>query len=75
METQTKKDKISGNHVLMMMLCCLIPLIIAGALFYFGFNQYALLAIMLLCPILHYFMMKNMHKKEGTKENKKVGCH
>ena len=52
------------KHIISMIICCLIPLIIAGALFYFGFKTYAIFAIMLLCPILHYFMMENMHKKD-----------
>ena len=74
--------KIKENHWLMMAICCLIPIIIAGILFYFGFKTYAIIAVMLLCPILHYFMMKDMHGKhekesEGgdktEKENKK--CH
>lgn len=63
------------NHGLIMLLCCLIPLIIAGALFYLGFKNYSVLAVMLLCPILHYFMMRGIHKKEKVKENKKTGCH
>ena len=75
MKTQTKCDMAGANHGLMMLLCCLIPLIVAGILFYLGLKTYAIFAVMLLCPILHYFMMKGMHKKERTKENKKAGCH
>ena len=51
------------SHSWKMLICCLIPIIIAGILFYFGFKTYAILAVMLLCPILHYFLMKDMHKK------------
>lgn len=70
--------KIKENHWLMMAICCLIPIIIAGILFYFGFKTYAIIAVMLLCPILHYFMMKDTHGKHDDKnkegsENKK--CH
>ncbi|MDO8516524.1 MAG: hypothetical protein Q7S33_00205 [Nanoarchaeota archaeon] len=50
---------------MVMIVCCLVPIIIAGALYYFGFKTYALLAIMLLCPILHYLMMRDMHKNHG----------
>ena len=63
-------DKIRQNHWLMMLVCCLIPLIIAGILFYLGFKTYAILAAMLLCPILHYFMMKDMHKKHNLNKQK-----
>ena len=59
------------KHKILMIVCCLVPIIIAGALYYLGFKTYALLAIMLLCPILHYFMMRDMHKN-----NVKTGkCH
>ncbi|MEK6936077.1 MAG: hypothetical protein AABW67_04770 [Nanoarchaeota archaeon] len=56
-------NKIKENHWLMMIICCGAPLIIAGILFYFGFKTYAILAVMLLCPILHYFMTnKFLHR-------------
>jgi len=50
MKTQTTQNKIHANHSFMIILCCLIPLIIAGALFYFGLKNYAIFAVMLLCP-------------------------
>jgi len=69
-------DKIKKNHWLMMALCCIVPLIIAGVLYYFNFKTYALLAIMLLCPIMHYFMMRDMHKNHQNKNLKnKESCH
>ena len=69
MEIKNTFRKIKENHSLMMILCCVIPLIIAGILYYFGFKTYALIAVMLLCPILHYFMMNNMHGKHGGKDD------
>lgn len=66
-------DKIKENHWLMMLICCLVPLIIAGALVYFGFKTYAIFAAMLLCPVLHYFMMKDMHRSSEFKNTQK--CH
>ena len=57
----------------MMIICCGAPLIIAGALFYFGFKTYAIFAVMLLCPVLHYFMMRDMHGKHGNKNEEKDG--
>lgn len=65
-------NKIRQNHWLMMVICCVIPLIIAGILFYFGFKTYAILAVMLLCPVLHYFMMRDI-PKENLKN--KESCH
>lgn len=70
--------KIRQNHWLMTSICCGIPLILLIILIYFfGLSKsYLLWFVLLLCPILHYFMMRNMHKKHGNKEgeeNKK--CH
>ena len=59
--------RIRENHNLIMLTYCLTPLIITGALFYFGFKKYAILAVILICPILHYFMMKDIHKKHNVK--------
>ncbi len=47
-----------------MVLCCLIPLAIAGILLWMGFRTYAVWLVILLCPIMHFFMMKDMHSKE-----------
>lgn len=66
---QTRQNETQMNHGLMMLICCLTPLIIAGILFYFGYKSYAILAAMLLCPILHYLLMK------VTPRNKKARCH
>lgn len=67
-------EKIKQNHWLMMILCCLIPVIIAGILFYLGFKTYAILAAMLLCPILHYFMTnKFLHRSSEFEGAQK--CH
>lgn len=78
-------NKIKQNHLLMMIICCAIPLIIAGILFYLGFKKYAIFAVMLLCPVLHYLMMRDMRKgnndeksvknKERNKEGENKKCH
>src|SRR3989344_3766912 len=51
-------NKIRHNHWLMMIICCAIPLILlALAIYIFGLdNKYIFWFILLLCPILHYFM-------------------
>ena len=64
--------RIRENHNLIMLTYCLTPLIITGALFYFGFKKYAILAVILICQILHYFMMKDIHKKHNLKRDKLV---
>lgn len=79
---------IKNNHLLLMLVCCLVPLaILYFAVSYFGVKQnYLYLFIILLCPIMHIFMMHNMHKghdghddeKSNKKNNEnytKGGCH
>ncbi len=80
-------EKIRQNHWLMMVICCGTPLILlVVAVYFFGLdNKYLFWFILLLCPILHYFMMKDMHKghsdeksvkdKEGSKEEEYKKCH
>ena len=69
MESDTNIEKIhkgtGSHHTLMMVLCCLIPIVILGILWIAGVSQNILsFGILLLCPIMHLVMMKNM--KHGT---------
>ncbi len=69
-------EKIKHNHGLMMIICCLVPLaLLFAAVKYFGLSRsYLFLFILLLCPVMHYFIMKDMHKKSS--EKKEDGkCH
>ncbi|OGY89802.1 MAG: hypothetical protein A2927_01645 [Candidatus Komeilibacteria bacterium RIFCSPLOWO2_01_FULL_45_10] len=63
------------NMKLLMLLCCLIPVAAIAAFFVFGVNQsYLLLAVVLLCPIMHLLLMRDMHGgKESKEKNEK--CH
>ena len=77
--------RIKKNHLLMMVLCCVVPLLILmGAVYFLNVSKnYLFWLVLLLCPIMHYFMMKEMHKdpQEGVphrqeNEPKKGGsCH
>ncbi len=83
MENDTKTPYLNTGtnskhrHTLMMVLGCVIPLVILGVLWFAGVSQNILyFGILLLCPIMHLVMMKNM--KHGTQnpesridENKK----
>ncbi len=63
----------SGNysHTLMMILCCLIPLVLLGVLWFAGVPQNILFfGIILLCPIMHLVMMKNMKQCTQNIESK-----
>lgn len=63
MQTKINSEDKMKKRTISMLLCCLIPLIIVGILFYFGLKTYAVLSLILLCPVLYYFMMKDMCKK------------
>jgi len=70
--------KIKKNHWLMMVICCGIPLVLLITLVYFfGLNdKYLFWFILLLCPVMHYFMMRDMHKNHQNKSLKnKESCH
>lgn len=68
--------KLRHNHGLMMIICCGIPLVLLlFATYFFGLkNKYFFWFILLLCPLMHYFMMKDMHKKH-SKDKTREKCH
>jgi len=63
------------RHDLMMLICCLVPILVIGVLLYvFDLKNYLILLVMLLCPIMHYFMMRDMHKGHAE-QGKNTSCH
>lgn len=62
-------QKIKNNHLLLMVLCCAIPiiLIIGFTLLFKRSSNYLIWLIILLCPLMHFFMMKG-HKHGLEKE-------
>lgn len=71
-------EQIKNNTVLMLIICCGMPLIVLlAAIYFFGLNRtYLLWFMLLLCPLMHYLMMKDTHKDSGNKNKKeKRGCH
>src|SRR5574341_2282521 len=54
--TMTKK------HILIMLACCLIPLVALAAIFVFKIPATGVIyfGILLLCPVLHLLLMRNM---------------
>jgi len=64
-ETDQKKGKFGIKHGLLMMLCCLLPIIIIGLLPIIGFQSFSWSwAFFLLCPLMHVgmmFFMKDHH--------------
>ncbi len=61
-----------GNHMLMMVVCCAVPMAFLAAIFVFNVDigSLGLFAIMLLCPLMHVFMMRGMGHG-----NQQARCH
>ncbi len=77
MENDTKPPNINDGffikhkHTLTMVLGCIIPLVLLGILWIAGVSQNILsFGILLLCPIMHLLMMKNMNHGARTSGNK-----
>lgn len=57
--------------MLLMLLCCLIPITLIAGVSIFGFSLGALtpnltFALVLLCPLMMFFMMRGMGHEHGT---------
>ncbi len=79
-DVEVSKRKGISKHALLMVLCCLIPLVILAVLWASGVSSnYLFFGIMLSCPLLHLVMMRSMNKggsnteKSGHGQN--GGCH
>lgn len=61
-QNSSKKDK----HWPWMILCCLA---VIGAIIilpkYFNIGAWGYILLILLCPVLHYFFMRRMHREDG----------
>jgi fatty acid desaturase len=68
------------SHLLIMILCCLIPVAALGAIFLFNIpvSSVLLYGLILLCPISHLLMMKFMghdHSHNTTTSEASPNCH
>ncbi|MCA0454004.1 MAG: DUF2933 domain-containing protein [Chloroflexi bacterium] len=59
---------MNPKHTLVMLVCCLIPIAAFTAIFVFNapINNVLLFGLVLLCPLSHLLMMKNMLKAEDS---------
>ncbi len=59
------------SHVLLMILCCLIPIIVLSAVYIFRIPTSAVLlyGMILLCPLSHILMMRFMMRDHGGAEH------
>lgn len=65
---------LRGNHALLMVICCAVPLALLAAVFVFNvpIGTVGLFVIMLACPLMHVFMMRGMGHGDHQKG---ASCH
>lgn len=76
--TKARSDRI---HKILMIMCCIIPILIIGTLFFTNIQgtlrgSIISFGAILFCPIMHMVIMPLMNnEKEGLKEGRKTSCH
>ena len=59
-------DKIRSNHMLLMILCCALPIAVVLSFSYLGvLDSWEYYALFLLCSLAHILMFREGHAKQG----------
>jgi len=62
---EERKD-VWSSHIFWMILCCAIPLGAIVSLSFLGIlGSWGFYALILLCPLLHFLLMKRMASRNG----------
>jgi hypothetical protein len=64
MEPQ-KEAKQASKHTLIMVLCCLVPMLLVVLFIRAGIGGALSFLVILLCPLMHIFLMRGMHGKHA----------
>jgi hypothetical protein len=72
-----KRRSLWGGHILLMTLCCAIPLGAIALLSLLGvLGSWGFYGLILLCPLLHFVFMRRLFSKtseSGSSENRMMG--
>lgn len=63
-------DRKGNNHLWLMLLGCLLPIVALGAIFLFNvpISNVLLIGLFLLCPLLHLWMMRGGEHEHDHQE-------
>lgn len=64
-----KETKQGSKHILIMVLCCLAPMLLVVLLFTVGIGGILPFLVILMCPLMHFILMRGMHGKHDHNEH------
>jgi len=66
-----QKKKLSKKHLILMILGCIVPVGLFFILFFLGvpLNKILLFALIIICPLSHFFMMRTMMHHENNEHD------